>query len=268
MGWYYFNEAVTCTALLCPSQHELNGQLKRLYWLIWIHERYNAIVWRRRPVLLTINSLPSNDLSLPPNVSSGFGFLIRLWRIMDDVFVQNWLDSNAPALTPAWIEGKHSQLAFSVDRWEDEIKSLSHKQQLDLMVTRHWMQTLLWQMALSKFLLKSQANEQAASSMSFNFPAHVSHRLRDILTSTPSGDIEAHGTGVVHKSFDIVCTLADLLEHVLHAMCDAETIAGYVDDFLFLYNFLTGMPDFHGYNRALLEERYRTLRDLYPQLLS
>ena len=265
MGWFFFNEAVTCTALLWARQREPDGQLKRLYWIIWIHERFNAMAWRRRPMLQTIEPLPREHPDLPPNVESGLGYMVDLWRIMDDVFLQNWLDDHSPALTPAWIEGKQSQLAYGVEQWENDIKSLNHKQQLDLIVTRHWMRTLLWQMALSKFLLKS--DESQSGSMGFGFPAHISRRLRVVLTNTPHGVIEAYGTGVIHKSFDIVSTLADLLEHVLHTMCDAQTIADYVDDFSFMYHFLTDdMTDFRDSDRVFLKKRYKTLRALYPQL--
>ena len=69
-------------------------------------------------------------------------------------------------------------------------------------------------------------------------------------------------------SFDIVFTLADLLEHVLHAMCDPEAIAGYLDDFSFMYHFLMSMQEFLDKDRTLLHKRHATLCALYPTLSS
>lgn len=52
-------------------------------------------------------------------------------------------------------------------------------QQADLVITKHWMRLLLWQIGLSKCLLSSASNEQA---MSLLFPIAVSTELRALVS--------------------------------------------------------------------------------------
>ena len=273
MGWYYLSEAVTCVSLLYKKQTDATtpspgyNQLQRLYWLIWMHERFYTITSRRRPTLSTLSSMPPIDPDLPAPVSKGFTHLMSLWKTIDDTFVANWLDEKSTSLTPAWIEAKQSQLGIDDHQWEDDTTDLTEKQQVDLLVTRCWFRTLIWQMALSAFLLKSDEHSPA-NFMDFTFPAHISRQLRVVLTNAPRDVIGVYGTGVVHKAFDIVSTLADLLEHTLPRMCDSLTIADYVDDFSFMYTFLNSMPIFHDSERAVLKSRHKTLSAMYPNLTS
>lgn len=275
MGWFYLQEAATSVSLLWAKESSTAkepsnlDQLHRLYWLVWIHERFNAINCHRKPILKTIDSIPPLDPTLPTQVATGYNYLIKLWRNVDDTFITNWLEHKPPSLTPTWVEHKQSQLGHETDQWEDELKVLSQKQQIDLIVTRHWFRTLVWQMALAGLLLKSGPDTtEGTVNMGFIYPALISRRLRVVLTNTPREAIEVHGTGVVHKAFDIVSTLADLLEHSLHTICDAQTIADYVDDFCFMFTFLTSMPNFQDSERALLQSRHKTLCTMYPQLMS
>ena len=278
MAFYYLREAITGIqilrvdneskmALLNPSDR---AQHERLHWVLFIHERVHSISSLQRPSLSVLPRLLPHDPAIPIGVVNGFNQMIRLFQIMDNTFMTNWIDRKSTTLTPAWIEEKQTQLdgVGNADTWEDEIKQLSSMQQIDLIVTRDWLRTLVWQMALSKFLLTTKGRPDRQF-MSILFPARISHRLRLALTDFPLQAIEVHGTGILHKVFDITSTFADILEHMLHATTldvDDRDVADYVADFSFLFRFLDGMSKFYHIEKTVLEHRYETIYALYSSL--
>jgi hypothetical protein len=270
MAFYYLREAITGIQILRVDDDSKMALLKsgdraqceRLYWVLFIHERSHSIHSYRRPTLSALPHLVQHDPAIPAGVVNGFNQIIRLFRIIDDTFMTNWLDKRSATLTPTWIEEKQVQLGD--EAWEDEIRLLTEMQQIDLIVTRDWLRTLVWQMALSKFLLTMDGSPDHQF-MSILFPARISRRLRLALADFPLQAIEVHGTGILHKVFDITSTFADILEHILRTNTfDDQTVANYVNDFSFLFRFLDGMSKLYHIERTVLELRCETIRGLYP----
>ncbi|KAK5048306.1 hypothetical protein LTR84_005976 [Exophiala bonariae] len=273
MGVYYLREAITGIQILGvddPSRAVRldasdRAQQERLYWVLFIHERLLSITSRRRPTLSALPNLLQPDPTIPEGVLKGFNQIILLFKTIDDTFMTHWIDRQAPTLTMAWIEEKQSQLSGINDDWEDQIKELSQMQQIDLLVTRDWLRTLVWQVALSRFFLTSDGRP-SRHFMDITFPALISRRLRMMLTATPRQAVEIHGTGILHKVFEIVSMLGDLLELVLHATCDDRTIIDHLDDYSFLYTFLNSMSKFDPVEQTILNTRFMTVQAQYPAL--
>ncbi|KAF4122997.1 Fungal Zn(2)-Cys(6) binuclear cluster domain [Geosmithia morbida] len=148
------------------------ARLQRLYWECFIHERFVNVMSGCPAMLQPLSTgLPCPDASIPPHVDVGFRCLIRLFAIMDAGFLAHWNAQSDPAslvpgpMTAAWVEAKQSEL----DRHEadtalhdDAMRAastqstgLSELQLADLFVTRLWLRTLVWQLALSNGLLRT-----------------------------------------------------------------------------------------------------------------
>jgi Fungal Zn(2)-Cys(6) binuclear cluster domain len=271
MGFYYLREAITRIQVLRVNESEIMAQLsageraqrERMYWLLFIHERYFSINHRQSAVLAPLPDYPGWDSSIPAGVMEGFDQIISLFRIIDADFIENWINRELPSVTFTWIEKKQAELCDSMDAWENEIRALTDMQQIDLIVTRYWLLTLLWQMALSKLLLTSIADSEK-DFLSFMFPVHLSHRLRSIIAAMPREAVEIHGTGILRKIFDIAATIADILVHVPTAAANHKTDLDHIDSFLFLYRFLLSMSKFYHVEEAVLRAKFLTLKSLFP----
>lgn len=278
LAFFYIREAITMILLMRIDDVAVMSKLdvherarrQRLYWEAWIHERFLAIIDYRYVVLPPLSTgLPEFDSSLPPGLYEGFTQIIELFTLLDEQFMRNWLlmasDPASTDVTAAWIEQKHSELedkdpASPVSLPSSHsTASLSDMQQADLIITRHWLRTLLWQMAMSKCLLSSNTQKEF---MSLLFPVRVSSQLRHLITSFSRENIEVHGSGILQKLFEITDTIANVIIHVPAA--PLENTTDRVEDFLFLIDFLFSFPRFASKLRQILMERLETLQQLFP----
>ena len=270
MAFYYIREAITRLQLLrVDNTEELvafsiaeRARRQRLYWLLFIHERYQTISYHRSSILPPLHTLPEYDPQLPQVSQEYFCQMIALWRIIDTDFIENWLDhTRDSAVTFAWIEKKQGELGEGLDLPNSELQRLTETQQADLIVTRHWLRAVVWQMALSKFLLISDIS---TDSMSIFFPVRLSRRLRELVTRMSREALEIHGTGILQKIFDITNTFADILINI--PAITTEEMADRVDDFLFLFRFLLGMPRFNHVEKQILQAKLQTLQERAPYI--
>ncbi|KAM0541487.1 hypothetical protein ACHAPJ_013222 [Fusarium lateritium] len=114
---------------------------QRLYWQLFIHERFSAIALGLPPVL-TACEYPQPDMVLPTYIQTGFGRLCRLFSTMDSDFMRYWMKYQGSSekmgirlwnpeprndeMTASWIEQKHQ-----------ELDSDEHRQYLDGDDTMH-----------------------------------------------------------------------------------------------------------------------------------
>jgi len=269
-GFYYLREAITRLQIVRVKQTETSpskslgeqAQLERLYWLLFIHERFFSISFYRQAVLSVLPNFPAQDSCWSAGVQEGFMQIIRLFRAVDRDFLEHWLDRQKPSMTFEWIQSKQAELGDDIDSWEDQIKYLSVMQQVDLIVTCYWLRILVWQMALSKLLLTSNPGFEQEF-MSVVFPVTLSSRLRGFLTTTPRQAVEVHGTGILQKIFDITTTLADVLEYVVGVTDRYEDESHNLSHFLFFVNFLVSMSNFDHVGRTVLENKLRKMTALF-----
>lgn len=136
---------------------------------------------------------------------------------------------------------------------------LSDMQQADLVITRHWLQTLLWRMAMSKCPLSSCSHTEHTSLL---FSVRVSFQLRHLISSFSRENVKVRGSGRLQKLFEITDTIANVIIHV--PTTPLEITTDRVEDFLFLTGFLFGFPRFDPKLRRILEEKWETLQALFP----
>lgn len=267
LAFYYLRESVSMVQMLRIEETSRTASLssserarrERLYWEVFVHERFYAIS-NQRPVLLPpLPHLPDLDDSIPYSVHHGFAQIIRLFQLVDGDFLASWFTTfnDAQEVTPEWIRTKHRDIDVESAGNDEEVTGLSDMQQADLVITKHWLRMLVWQIAMSKCLLSSKASELP---MSLLFPVGVSAQLRKLLTDMSKQAIEVHGSGIQQKLFELTDTIASVILTVPAASLD-ETRQR-VGDFKFLYEFWMALPRQNKLQKELLESKNEKLRGL------
>lgn len=254
-------------------------RLKRIYWEAYIHERFLSTVTTFPCVLPPLNTgVPIGDPAIPPHIDGAFARLTYLFKILDGPFLAHWIaqkDSSLPVpeMTAEWIETKQAEL----DKDEDDAAeaesalvssgrgSFTELQVADLLITRLWMRTLVWQFALSHGLLRSAPPRSAHHGLSLHFPAQrLSAQLRNLVNNIKNtSSITFHGSGIIQKLFEITSTVADVLALPLGPGQTQEEFRVRLEDFEFLVRFIFGFERIQKEQRNYLREKLGTLQDQY-----
>jgi hypothetical protein len=246
----------------------------QLYWETYIHERYLTMAAGFPSILPPIEvRVLTTDLGTPDHIQLGFNCLIELFLVLDDQFLTCW-NANAHAKPPTqvtgeWIEKKQAQLddvenqAMNVELrlLSTGQAGLSERQHADLFITRLWLRTVLWQVALSQGLLRSNAVHEG---LSLQFPAsRLSTQLRNLVNRLNSIlSIATQGSGIVQKLFEIASTVGDVL-----ALPDAENtqdqrgLTSHVEDFVYVVHFLLELEEMRQHQKDYLREKSRMLQE-------
>lgn len=187
-AFYYMRDAISIIQLLRVDNEEIMDSItpeersrrQRLYWQAFIHERFLAILDYRQVILYPLNSLPENDPTIPISVQEGFNQIIKLFRLLDAEFLRNWLASGGTGnVTSAWVEAKSLELEGHGEGDLHELTTLSTMQRADLAITKEWLRTLVWRLAMGEALLSSSSSQ---SCFSLLFPVRLSQNLRQQVT--------------------------------------------------------------------------------------
>jgi hypothetical protein len=250
---------------------------QRMYWEAYIHERFVCVMSGFPCTMIPLRTgLPITDPDIPPYVTVGFNRLTRLFQIMDAPLLAQWTAqaaSDAPAITAEWIESKQAQLdadeaetvAAALELVASGAGALTEEQHVDLFVTRLWLRTLVWQLALSHGLLRSAPPHNTHEGFSLHFPAQrLSAQLRNLVSRLCNmSSIITHGNGILQKLFEITSTVADVLALPRGPGQTQEEARDRVEDFLFLVRFMFGFERTQKQHRVYLLEKLEALREMY-----
>ncbi|CAI6341579.1 unnamed protein product [Periconia digitata] len=270
-AFYYMRDSISAIQLLRIDNAEVMSHLppaersrrQRLYWQAFIHERFVAILDYRDAILPPLETLPEDDSTIPIQIHEGFNQIIKLFRLLDGDFLKNWLGSQGGRVTSTWIEAKSRELELSSEDTALQFSQLTTMQRADLAITREWLRTLVWRLAMSQTLLSSRSSKQCLSLL---FPVRLSQNLRSQIYNMSRHDIEVHGSSITQKLFEITDTIADVLLHV-PATTLAE-IALRIDDFLFILDFVLKFPTLDNTRRGILLEKLERLQSMFPEVCS
>jgi hypothetical protein len=213
-GWFYLREA---SALLQAQNLHLETTYDSLqdkkyatncrhtFWLLFITERAYALQRNRSLTLKGTINLPTVSPGPEATILLGFLDLVSLFQNFDDTFLSIWNLSatNAPVLPERLI---HLQKVLGLAL--PEVSRRTAIQQADLLVTRQWLKTMVWQLCVTKRLLSSATTNEC---MSFRYPIVIARDVAVISRLLPPEAFEAHGLGILEKFCDIGCSLADVL---------------------------------------------------------
>ncbi|GAB7366890.1 hypothetical protein MBLNU230_g1252t1 [Neophaeotheca triangularis] len=233
----------------------------RLYWLLFIQERFMAMSEYKNVVLLPLPFIAERAPEMPESIHEYFLRLIKLFSLVDSTFVQGWLTQYTGAehqvTTAAWMRRKCEEILRDAEEAEQERERLDSMQLADLTITRHWLATHVWRMAMSTGHLKNLGSEEY---LTLFFPVQLADRLRQEVTTYSFESIEIHGTGIAQKLFELTDTLADLVLHVPPA-----SLGEYADridllTFLLRMTFRSAMLD--ATRKAILEDKLHRIYSL------
>ncbi|KAF1942720.1 hypothetical protein EJ02DRAFT_375099 [Clathrospora elynae] len=270
-AFFYMRDAISIIQLLRIDNAETVASLsppersrrQRLYWQAYIHERFLAILDYRRAILPPLYTLPEDDPTLPIQVHEGFNQIIKLFRLLDTEFLNSWLDSQGGSVTSTWVEAKSRELEGDPEADARELANLSMMQLADLTITREWLRTLVWRLAMSQTLLSSRSSKECLSLL---FPVRLSQTLRQQVSRMSRQDIEVHGSSITQKLFEITDTISDVLIHVPAATLEETALR--IDDFLFILDFVMLFPQLDQMRRGILLEKLERLQTMFPEALS
>ncbi|KAJ3550035.1 hypothetical protein NM208_g193 [Fusarium decemcellulare] len=260
-----------------PAGGDSITKWQRLYWEAYMHERHMALEVSFSGALSTLRTgLPGTDESIPPHIDLGFRRLVNLFLILDDNFVAHWRAQQdptnaAPELKAEWVEQKQGQLdedaactakeeACLLDRG---LSGLSELQHIDLAITRLWLRTLVWQLALSGGLLCSAPVHEG---LSLRFPVvGICEELLCLFNQLESvTSVGFHGMGMLKKLFEITSTIADVLTlPTSPEEVQQQEHVSRVKDLLFLVKFLLSFNAIPKQQREYLDGKLETLRNVY-----
>lgn len=223
-AWFYIREAITMLQLLRLHEEDTYAFLspdeaafsRRLFWVLFITERAYALQRHRLLTLQRTLALPAVDPAAPEaHILSGFLDLISLFQHFDNDFLALWnlpLATPPPAGTPP--PEPLTRLQSVLARRGPPPGHCAESQQADLVVSRQWLKTMVWQLCVSKTPLPSSSRSRsrtADDSMTLHYPVTIAREVVAAARHLPRGALEANGVGIVEKVFDIGCSLADVL---------------------------------------------------------
>jgi hypothetical protein len=272
-AFHYMRDAISSIQLLRIDNPEHSANLapaerarrQRLYWQAYVHERFIAILDYRHAILPPLYTLPEEDATISTQVHDGFIQIIKLFRLLDTEFIGSWLGAqNAPGkITSTWVEAKSRELEGDPEADALEFANLSMMQRADLTITREWLRTLVWRLAMGQTLLSSRSSKECLSIL---FPIRLSQTLRMQVSSMSRQDIEVHGSSITQKLFEITDTIADVLMHIPAATLEETALR--IDDFLFILGFVLLLPQLDATRRGILLEKLERLQAMFPEAVS
>lgn len=215
-AWFYLREAITLLQLLRLDEEStyssslsddavLSVYSRRMFWVLFITERAYALQRHRALTLRKSIELPPVDSGPERHILPGFLDLISLFQHFDNDFFAIWNQSSMTHATSAeFLVRLQNVLAYSLPSTAGSTES----QLADLLVSREWLKTMVWQLCVSRTLLSSSSNEE---SMSFRYPVKIARDVVLVSRLLPLKAFEANGVGILEKVFDIGCSLADVL---------------------------------------------------------
>lgn len=273
---YYLRDAVFMIQTLRLDEPEMatrwspseRAALQRLYSELFIHERFFCLGFGEyhNPILPPLTQLPDEDPTINPAVEAGFNQIITLFSLVDDVFLRNWhafrKGNPSPELNSIWVEQINKALDNELhDDDAVDVNSVTSMQHADIVVTRQWLRTLVWQMAMSKYLLSSITTKEC---MSLLFPVKLVQQLRVAIAGIPGTHIRIHGRGICMKLFEVTDTIANVVIHVPATSQEDEAIR--VDHFLFLYRFVCTLGRLDLPLRGILNEKMIKIQEMFPSI--
>lgn len=273
---YYLRDAIfliqtlriTEPTMLAKWSPPEQAALQRLYTELFIHERFFCLGFGEYhdPILPPLPTLPQDDPTIPPEVQAGWNGIVTLFSIVDDAFLRNWhafrADTSSADLTSDWVEQVNKALDEELHNEAGvDVTLLTSMQHADVVVTRQWLRTLVWQMAMSKYLLRTSHTKEC---MSLLFPVKLVQQLRSAIAGIPGAHIRIHGRGICTKLFEVTDTIANVVLHVPAESPSDEAIR--LDHFLFLYRFVCTMERLDQTLKTILQDKMDKIEKMYPQI--
>lgn len=184
---------------------------RRILWLLFVTERGVAMLHKLPTVLVWQPSFPALDggaSSFEPDeahILPAFRKLVELFWVFDQGGAFDLVHADDGG--DAQRSGRLEYLQCRLQGMSDEEPEINEVQKADILVTRSWMQTVLWRASIKRSTT-AMAHEQTSLVVQpygivNDFLSHISHYSKTAL--------EAHGPTIELKIYEIASALTDAL---------------------------------------------------------
>ncbi|KAK2040554.1 fungal-specific transcription factor domain-containing protein [Colletotrichum somersetense] len=228
----YLREAITLAQIM--GLHKESSYLalplpeqqmkRRILWLLFVTERGVAML-HKLPVVLKSNiRFPSLDGS---GVGEDEGHVLPAFKKLADLFwifdqsgafdiLQNSDDEDA-----MWsmADGLQTASRACLDVAQRKLQEIpldsdasNDVQRADIVVTRQWMQAVLWKVTMNHgraWSSGSYSNNNNNNVTSLSHPIQIAKEFLQLISQLPSTAIEAHGPGIEFKIYEIASAVTD-----------------------------------------------------------
>ncbi|KZL81383.1 fungal specific transcription factor [Colletotrichum incanum] len=208
-------------ALSLPEQQ----MKRRILWLLFVTERGVAML-HKLPVVLKSNiRFPSLDGS---GVGEDEGHILPAFKKLANLFwifdqsgafdiLQNSDDEDAMWSMADGLQTASRACLDVVQRKLQEIPldsdASNDVQRADIVVTRQWMQAVLWKVTMNHGRPWSSGNNNTNNNnnnvTSLSHPIQIAKEFLQLISQLPSTAIEAHGPGIEFKIYEIASAVTD-----------------------------------------------------------
>ncbi|KAL2801913.1 hypothetical protein BJX63DRAFT_416221 [Aspergillus granulosus] len=231
----------------------------RIFWVLFVTERTFCGTHGIPILLQKISYLPESAREMNHGFCSitGFCCLVRLFTLADSLLPSKMKAVERPQpkselqLLYHDITTNSGATGQNLDSTDMGLVTL---QEVDIQTTRAWLQSLLWQRALSNFLLDSHAHEVQFTP---EFPLAIAKGLLGFLSRIPLESIRPHAYGMEVKLTQVAHTLLDIImivPSIRRARC-MQASGGPVDVVLALEQLLRSL--FHRESETVASMRRR-----------
>ncbi|OBT70659.1 hypothetical protein VF21_10359 [Pseudogymnoascus sp. 05NY08] len=206
---FYIREAITFAQLLglhiedTYSRHCVQDKqvMRKLYFLLFMTERYLCIQDGLPTVLESIN-LPITEDEEVPEVVSGFLSLVTLFSTPGTDFFSKWTSHSSNVS----INRERLLLIQHALRSPLEIPNNSNDiQKVDIIVSQHWMRSLAWKLSIQLGYVMLNSKRE----MNVTYPLEIAKDALGAISQFAPEAFEVHGPGMEVKMYEIVSALAD-----------------------------------------------------------
>jgi hypothetical protein len=99
-------------------------------------------------------------------------------------------DADVAAISATQLSALQTILAMSIP----DVNKRTEVQQADLLISRQWLKTMVWQLCVTKGLLSSVTMDE---SMSFHYPVAIARDVVSVSHNLHREAFEPHGPGIV-----------------------------------------------------------------------
>ncbi|KAG0646380.1 putative sucrose utilization SUC1 [Hyphodiscus hymeniophilus] len=209
---FYIREAITFAQLFgmhiedTYSRYSIKDQqvMRKLYFLLFMTERYLCINDGLPTVLESIN-LPITDDEELPDVVSGFLNLVTLFNTPGTDFFSKWTShsSNTSINRERLLLIQHAlQRPLEIPNYANDI------QKVDIVVSQHWMRSLAWKLSIQLGYVMLNSKRE----MNVGYPLEIAQDALGGIAQFSPETFEVHGPGMEVKTYEIANVLADSIQ--------------------------------------------------------
>lgn len=161
---------------------------------------------RLHTVRTTLTQLSTNSGQPDEKAIAGLGYMVDLIDFVDSTFVKCWRNQCWNDASPTHISAK--TVSTLLQRYTEPMstrESPNDAQRADVLVTRHWICHILWDLGSRHGFLHKK---NAVAQMRPDYALTIAHDSIDTCESLDMPSLECHGIGLVsssHLSIDVDC---------------------------------------------------------------